>query len=108
MHSRREFSLRGIGIMARNTVLRGGLLLVLLALLPPALRAGDPEPLPTPRQEHKLTKPDWLPHYDLGILLDVAGHDAHVHQRVTFTNRHTKTAAELVFNVHSNFKIPSD
>src|SRR5262249_51453661 len=28
-------------------------------------------------------------------------------QRVTWTNRHDRVAAELVFNVHSHFKLPS-
>ena len=41
---------------------------LLFALLPTPARAGAP---PAPR-------PDWLPHYDLDIRLDVCGHAAHV------------------------------
>jgi hypothetical protein len=50
--------------------------------------------------------PPWLPHYDLDIRLDVAEHKAVVHQRVTWTNRHARPAAEVVFNAHSSYKIP--
>jgi hypothetical protein len=50
--------------------------------------------------------PSWLPRYDLDIHLDVAGHVAHVHQRVTWTNRHERPAEELVFNAHSHYQVP--
>ena len=72
--------------------LRLGLALVVVALLgaaPPAV-------------------PDWLPRYELGVRLDVAGQNAEVVQRVTFTNRHDAPVTELVFNVHSHFEVPSD
>jgi hypothetical protein len=55
-----------------------------------------------------LTKPAWLPRYDLGMRVDVDGHAITVHDRVTWTNRHGKAATELVFNVHSNYKVPDD
>src|SRR5262245_60662069 len=50
--------------------------------------------------------PDWLPRYDLDIDLDVDGHEAHVKQRVTWTNRHDRPADQLVFNVHSHYEPP--
>jgi hypothetical protein len=50
--------------------------------------------------------PASLPHYDLDICLDVAGHVAVVTERVTWTNPCDRPAAELVFNVHSHFKLP--
>src|SRR5262245_17336567 len=51
--------------------------------------------------------PDGLPRYDLDMHLDVANHQVRVRQRVTWTNRHDRVAAELVFSVHSHFKLPS-
>ncbi len=54
------------------------------------------------------TIPDWLPHYDLGIHLDVAQRKVTVVERVTFTNRHARPAHELVFNVYPRYKLPND
>jgi hypothetical protein len=68
---------------------------LLLALLPsPAAAAPPPAP------------PDWLPHYDLDIRLDVAGHDAHVKQRVTWVNRSSAPVHDIVFNAHSHYVVP--
>src|SRR5205814_5673980 len=50
--------------------------------------------------------PAWLPRYDLDIHLDTNQHRAHVHQRVTFTNRHNRPATELVFNAHAHYQVP--
>ena len=50
--------------------------------------------------------PAWLPRYDLDIQLDVDKHEAKVHQRVTWTNRHQRPATELVFNAHSHYTAP--
>ncbi|OAI55192.1 hypothetical protein AYO44_00325 [Planctomycetaceae bacterium SCGC AG-212-F19] len=52
--------------------------------------------------------PEWLPRYDLDIQLDVAGHEAKIREKVTWTNRHDRHATELVFNVHSHYQIPDD
>src|SRR5437016_5397835 len=52
--------------------------------------------------------PPWLPRYDLDVRLEVQQHRAIVRQRVTWTNRHTRSATELVFNAHSHFKVPDD
>jgi len=65
-----------------------------LALLPSSAAAAGAE------------IPPWLPRYDLNIRLDVAGHRAHVLERVTWTNRHQRPATELIFNVYSRYKIP--
>jgi hypothetical protein len=50
----------------------------------------------------------WLPHYDLEIDLDVAGHQARVRQRATWTNPHPQPAGQLVFNAHSHYVVPKD
>lgn len=63
-----------------------------LSALPADVRAAGPPP--------------WLPRYDLSIRLDVAGHVAHVKQRVTWSNRHARPSDELVFNAHSHYQIP--
>src|SRR5947209_13622618 len=62
------------GYLARRGIMRTGLAItvVLAAGLP--LAAADLRP------------PDTLPHYDFAIRLDVAGHQAHVVQRATWTN----------------------
>jgi hypothetical protein len=65
---------------------------LLAALLAPAARAD--------------VIPDWLPHYDLGIRLDVANRKVTALQRVTFHNRHARPAEELTFNVHARYKMP--
>lgn len=50
--------------------------------------------------------PEWLPRYDLAIDLQVEKHVAHVRQRVTWTNRHSRPSDRLVFNVHSAYTVP--
>src|SRR5690242_17978692 len=52
--------------------------------------------------------PPWLPHYDLAIQFDLDQHTAHVHERVTWTNRHVQPTQELVFNAHAHYQIPDD
>jgi hypothetical protein len=52
--------------------------------------------------------PPWLPKYDLDIRLDIEGHEAHVVEKVTWTNHHQRPASELVFNAHSHYKLPAD
>jgi len=79
---------------------------LLLALLPvPAPAAELPREAPVAARRIA-PPPEWLPHYDLDIRLDVAGHAAHVHQRVTWTNRSTKPVEEVVFNAHSHYVVP--
>jgi hypothetical protein len=53
-----------------------------------------------------LEVPAALPEYDLDIRLEVDDHRAIVHERITWTNRHDRPATELVFNVHSHYKLP--
>jgi hypothetical protein len=50
--------------------------------------------------------PPGLPRYYLDIQLDTAGHTALVHQRVVWTNRHSRQATELIFNAHSHYQLP--
>jgi hypothetical protein len=50
--------------------------------------------------------PDWLPRYDLNILLDVAGHEVRVQERVRWTNPHKQPTSKIVFNVHAHYSIP--
>ncbi len=52
--------------------------------------------------------PGRLPHYDLEIDLDVAGHQAHVRQWATWTNPHPAPTAQLVFNAHAHYLVPKD
>ena len=59
---------------------------------PPAGRAGE--------------VPPWLPHYDLDIRLCLDEHVAVVRERVTWTNPHPCPVHEVMFNVHSHYKIP--
>jgi hypothetical protein len=100
----------------------------LLCLLALATLTGDataaeppptpPESLPVPRREPSpappglpvppQAPPPWLPHYDIDMNLDLAGHQVFVHQRVTWTNRHQRPAEELVFNGHSHYTVPDD
>jgi hypothetical protein len=49
-----------------------------------------------------------LPAYDLDIQLDLDHHQAIVHQRVTWTNRHDCPTSEIVWNVHSHYQVPSN
>jgi hypothetical protein len=61
------------------------------------VRAVQPAPVPA-----------WLPHYDLDIDLDVAGHTARVRQQATWTNPHPAPTRQLVFNAHSHYVVPKD
>jgi Peptidase family M1 domain len=81
---------------------------LLLTVLPaPALAAPPDGPAQPPGQTRRLAPPpEWLPHYDLDIRLDIAGHAAHVKQRVTWTNRSTIPVNEIVFNAHSHYVVP--
>lgn len=56
----------------------------------------------TPKSAYAI--PDWLPRYQMDILLDIDHRQVHVRQRVTFINRHDRPAAELVFNVYPRYK----
>jgi hypothetical protein len=82
-----------------------GMLAVLLATAP--ARAGQPEELHPPRPEEPAGPPAWLPRYQLAMTIDIAGHEVRVHQRVTWTNHHTRPADEIVFNAHSHYKVPN-
>ncbi len=75
-------------------VCRCALAVLLLALLTPSLAFAD--------------LPPWLPRYDLDIRLDVAQHRAVVSERVTWTNHDARPAANLVFNAHAHYCVPSD
>src|SRR5207247_6401072 len=46
------------------------------------------------------------PRYDLEIVLEAEQHRVQVRQRVTWINPHDRPAAEVVFNVHSHYKVP--
>ena len=76
---------------------------LLLALLATTTVSAAPLParLPAP-------PPEWLPHYDLDIHLDIPGHVAHVRQRVTWTNRSAEAVHEIIFNAHSRYVVPSN
>jgi Peptidase family M1 domain len=78
--------------------------------LPPSSPAAVPPvpvpPPPPPPAPAAVSPPPWLPCYDLDICLDVPGHKAVVHQRVTWTNRHQLPAQEIVFNAHSRYTVP--
>jgi hypothetical protein len=47
-----------------------------------------------------------LPRYYLDIQLDTDQHTALVRQRIVWTNRHPRQAAELIFNAHSHYQLP--
>ncbi len=53
-------------------------------------------------------EPSRWPRYDLAIELDTAAHLCTTRQRVTWTNRHRRPAAELVFNAHAHYKLPEN
>jgi hypothetical protein len=61
------------------------------------VRATAPAPVPA-----------WLPHYEVDIDLDVAGHTARVRQQATWTNPHPAPTRKLVFNAHSRYVVPKD
>ncbi len=50
--------------------------------------------------------PSWLPRYDVGVLIDVDGHEVRVRQRVQWTNPHKTPTNKIVFNAHSHYSIP--
>ena len=78
-----------------------GLLFTLLSAPAPAAPPDAPPAVRLPAPP-----PDWLPHYDLDIRLDLKGHVAQVKQRVTWTNRSTLPVHEIVFNAHSHYVVP--
>jgi hypothetical protein len=47
-----------------------------------------------------------LPRYYLDIQLDTDQHTAVVQERIVWTNRCSRPAAELIFNAHSHYKLP--
>jgi hypothetical protein len=51
--------------------------------------------------------PPWLPRYDLTIDLDPVQHRALVWQRVTWTNRHARTAQQVVLNAYPRYQVPA-
>jgi hypothetical protein len=83
-----------------------GLLVVLIPAAAPAAPPPEQHPTTPPPEQRLAAPPDWLPHYDLDVRIDVHGHAAHVKQRVTWTNRSTVTVAEIVFNAHSHYVVP--
>jgi hypothetical protein len=63
-----------------------------LLLSPSALRADEP--------------PDWLPKYDLDIVLDTTRRLVRVSEEVTWVNRSAGPVTAIVFNAHAAYKIP--
>ena len=51
--------------------------------------------------------PAWLPKYDLDIRLDTTQRIGTVTERVTWTNTSDRPIAEIVFNAHAHYTIPS-
>jgi hypothetical protein len=82
----------GLSMVRRLTSLTGGLAVLLALVAGPAARADGP--------------PAGLPRYDVDVVLDVAKHVARVRERVTWTNRQSRPACELVFNAHAAYAIP--
>src|SRR5690242_17541083 len=82
----------GLSMVRRLTSLIGGLAVLLALVAGPAARADGP--------------PAGLPRYDVDVVLDVAKHVARVRERVTWTNRQSRPACELVFNAHAAYAIP--
>src|SRR5207249_6457056 len=83
--------------------------LLALTLGVPVALGDEPAPptLPPPRPvERHAGPPAWLPNYDLDMNLELDKHQALVHLRVTWTNRHQRPASEIVLNAHSHYKIP--
>ncbi len=77
--------------------------LLLLALAAASASAAPPPPEP----ESAPPWPAWLPHYELGMDLDLANHCARVLLRATWTNPQTVPTHELLFNAHSRYVVPS-
>ncbi|MHB1422888.1 MAG: M1 family metallopeptidase [Gemmataceae bacterium] len=50
--------------------------------------------------------PAWLPHYEVNMDLELAGHYVRVVMRATWTNPQPLPANELVFNAHSRYIVP--
>ena len=50
--------------------------------------------------------PAWLPHYEINMDLDLAGHAARVVLRATWTNPQPLPTRQLVFNAHSRYVVP--
>lgn len=47
-----------------------------------------------------------MPQYDLDLLIDVAGHQVKVRERVTWTNCQQRPTQVIVFNNHSHYTVP--
>lgn len=52
--------------------------------------------------------PAGLPKYDLAMRYDLAGHQVHVTQNVSWLNRTSQPVDEIVFNVHSKYQPPKN
>ena len=50
--------------------------------------------------------PDWLPRYDVDVVLDTRRLMVRVCEEVTWTNRGPLAVKEIVFNAHSAYEIP--
>src|SRR5262249_31860105 len=70
------------------------------------LRPAGPVPARPAEQARAGGDAPDLPHYDLGIRLDLREHRADVCQRVTWTNPGPTAVNDLVFNVHSHYRAP--
>jgi hypothetical protein len=77
--------------------------LLLLSLAAVSASAAPPPPDAEPAPPW----PAWLPHYELGMDLDLANHRARVLLRATWTNPQAVPTRELVFNAHSRYVVPS-
>src|SRR6516165_4464387 len=77
----------------RHSRLLGWLAVLSWLLAPPlAVRADGP--------------PEWLPHYDLDIVLDTGRLLVRVREDVTWVNRGTTPVRDIVFNAHAAYRIP--
>jgi Peptidase family M1 domain/Omp85 superfamily domain len=88
---RRSLKLRIVSMAFRPMRIAGwvGLLLLLSA---GAARADGP--------------PEWLPRYNVDVVLDVKRQFVRVCEDVTWVNRGTAPVGEIVFNAHSAYKVP--
>jgi hypothetical protein len=66
--------------------------LLLLLLSTAAARADEP--------------PEWLPHYNLDIVLDTGRLLVRLAEEVTWVNRGPGPVGEIIFNAHAAYKIP--